>query len=48
MWINGTGKKLYTKDQSNIAYLKDTVNKIWKVIKGAENLVLKQYPTTGD
>jgi aspartate--ammonia ligase len=37
-------EKVITKDQRNIAYLKDTVNKIWKVIKGAENLVLKQYP----
>jgi len=37
-------EKVITKDQRNIAYLKDTVNKIWKVIKGAENIVLKQYP----
>ncbi len=32
-------EKVITKDQRNLQYLKDTVNKIWKVIKGAENLV---------
>ncbi len=36
-----------TKDQRNIAYLKDTVNKIWKVMKGAENLVLNEFPQLG-
>jgi aspartate--ammonia ligase len=37
-------EKVITKDQRNLAYLKDTVNKIWKVIKGAENYVIKEFP----
>lgn len=37
-------ERIITKDQRNIAYLKDTVNKIWKVIKGAENLLLNEFP----
>lgn len=40
-------ERVITKDQRNIAYLKDTVNKIWKVMKGAENLVLNEFPQLG-
>jgi len=37
-------ERVITKNQRNLDYLKDTVNKIWKVLKGAENLALKQFP----
>jgi aspartate--ammonia ligase len=37
-------EKVITKDQRTITYLKDTVNKIWKVIKGAETLILDEFP----
>jgi aspartate--ammonia ligase len=37
-------EKVISKEQRNIKYLKETVNKIWKVIKGAENLVLDEFP----
>jgi aspartate--ammonia ligase len=37
-------EKIITKEQRNLKYLKDTVNKIWKVIKGAETLILDQFP----
>jgi aspartate--ammonia ligase len=37
-------EKVITKDQRTIAYLKDAVNKIWKVIKGAETLILDEFP----
>jgi len=37
-------EKVITKDQRTVSYLKDTVNKIWKVIKGAETLILDQFP----
>ena len=37
-------EKVITKDQRTITYLKDTVNKIWKVIKGAETLILNEFP----
>jgi aspartate--ammonia ligase len=37
-------EKVISKEQRNLKYLKDTVNKIWKVIKGAENLVLDEFP----
>jgi aspartate--ammonia ligase len=37
-------EKVITKDQRNLQYLKDTVKKIWKVFKGAEHLVLDQFP----
>jgi aspartate--ammonia ligase len=33
-----------TADQRNLDYLKDTVKKIWKVIKGAEVYIRKEYP----
>jgi aspartate--ammonia ligase len=31
-------------NQRNLNYLKDTVTKIWKVLKGAEEFVLEKYP----
>jgi aspartate--ammonia ligase len=37
-------ERVITKDQRTIKYLKDTVNRIWKVLKGAETLVLDLYP----
>ena len=37
-------EKVISKEQRNLKYLKDTVNKIWKVIKGAETHVLDQFP----
>ena len=37
-------EKVITKEHRNIDYLKDTVTKIWKVFKGAENYVLEKYP----
>ena len=37
-------EKVITKEQRNLNYLRDTVNKIWKVIKDAENHVLDQFP----
>jgi aspartate--ammonia ligase len=37
-------EKAITADQRNLEFLKDTVKKIWKVIKGAEVHVQKLYP----
>jgi len=37
-------EKVMTADQRNVEFLKDTVRKIWKVIKGAETYVQKEYP----
>jgi aspartate--ammonia ligase len=37
-------EKVMTEDQRNLKYLRDTVTKIWKVLKGAENHVHKMYP----
>jgi aspartate--ammonia ligase len=37
-------EKVITEKQRNLDYLKDTVRKIWKVIKGAETQVQKQFP----
>ncbi|MFH1101340.1 MAG: aspartate--ammonia ligase [Methanobacteriota archaeon] len=37
-------ERVITKDQRTIAYLKDTVNKIWKVIKGAEDHIITEFP----
>ena len=37
-------EKVITKNQRNLDYLKDTVTKIWKVLKGAENYLLERYP----
>jgi aspartate--ammonia ligase len=37
-------EKVVTADQRNLDYLKDTVRKIWKVLKGAEIHVQKLFP----
>lgn len=40
-------KRIRVEDR-NLDYLKDTVRKIWKVIKGAETFALKEYPKLRD
>jgi aspartate--ammonia ligase len=37
-------EKVITADQRNLDYLKDTVRKIWKVLKGAEIHIQKLFP----
>jgi len=37
-------EKVITEDQRNLDYLKETVRKIWKVLKGAETYVQKLFP----
>jgi aspartate--ammonia ligase len=37
-------ERVVTEDQRNLNYLRDTVKRIWKVLKGAENHVQKMYP----
>ena len=37
-------EKVITEKERNLDYLKDVVKKIWKVLKGAENHVLKLFP----
>lgn len=37
-------EKIMTADQRNLDYLKDTVRKIWKVIKGAETCAEEMFP----
>jgi aspartate--ammonia ligase len=37
-------EKVITDKDRNLGYLKDTVTKIWKVLKGAENYALEKYP----
>ncbi len=37
-------EKVITADQRNLAYLKETVSKIWKVLKGAETHVQELFP----
>jgi aspartate--ammonia ligase len=37
-------EKVITPDQRNIAYLKDTVRKIWKVLRGAGKRAQELYP----
>jgi len=37
-------ERVMTEDQRNLDFLKDTVRKIWKVIKGAETHVQKLFP----
>jgi aspartate--ammonia ligase len=37
-------EKAITADQRNLDYLKDTVRKIWKVLKGAETHVQQHFP----
>jgi aspartate--ammonia ligase len=41
-------EKVITKKDRNLNYLKDTVNKIWKVLKGAENYVQETFPKLDD
>jgi aspartate--ammonia ligase len=37
-------EKVITSEDRNLDYLKDTVRRIWKVLKGAETHVQKQFP----
>jgi len=37
-------EKVMTEDQRNLEYLKETVRKIWKVLKGAESQAEKLFP----
>ncbi|KPK72694.1 aspartate--ammonia ligase [candidate division WOR_3 bacterium SM23_60] len=37
-------EQVITADQRNLDYLKTVVKKIWRVLKGAEDLALKMYP----
>jgi len=37
-------EKVITADQRNLNYLKDTVRKLWKVLKGAETHLQKLFP----
>ncbi len=41
-------ERVITAEQRNLKYLKDTVRKIWKVIKGAETHILKEFPKLRD
>ncbi len=41
-------EKVITADQRNLDVLKDTVRRIWKVIKGAETFVLREFPKLRD
>jgi aspartate--ammonia ligase len=41
-------EKVMTEDQRNIAFLKDTVKKIWKVLTGAEEYVQDMFPKLKD
>ena len=37
-----------TADQRNLAFLKDIVSRIWKVIKGAETFIVEMFPKLED
>jgi aspartate--ammonia ligase len=37
-------EKVIRAEDRNLEYLKDTVRKIWKVLKGAENLAFEMFP----
>jgi aspartate--ammonia ligase len=37
-------EKVIARDQRNLDYLKDTVKKVWKVLKGAETYVQQLFP----
>ncbi len=37
-------ERVITKEQRNLPFLKETVTKIWKVLKGAESRVHEEYP----
>jgi aspartate--ammonia ligase len=41
-------EKVITEKDRNLAYLKDTVKKIWRVITGAEDFVQQMYPKLKD
>lgn len=41
-------EKVITEKERTLDYLKDTVQKIWKVLKGAEKYVLDNYPALDD
>jgi aspartate--ammonia ligase len=41
-------EKVITAEQRNLPLLKDTVRRIWKVIKGAETFALKEFPKLKD
>ncbi len=41
-------EKAITADQRNLDYLKTTVRAIWKVLKGAETMILREYPKLKD
>ena len=41
-------EKIITKNDRTLDYLKDTVQKIWKVLKGAEKYTLDHYPALDD
>ncbi len=41
-------EKVVTADMRNLDYLKDTVRRIWRVIKGAETYILKEFPKLKD
>ena len=41
-------EKAITADQRNLDFLTDTVRRIWKVIKGAEDFALDMYPQLRD
>ena len=41
-------EKVITKNQRNLAYLNTTVTKIWKVIKGAEQFLMQEFPQLRD
>jgi aspartate--ammonia ligase len=41
-------EKVITADQRNLATLKDTVRRIWKVIKGAEVFIQSEFPKLRD
>ena len=41
-------EQVITADDRNLEYLKTVVNKIWKVITGAENMVMDKYPELQD
>jgi aspartate--ammonia ligase len=41
-------EKVITEKDRNVAYLKDAVQRIWKVIKGAETMALKEWPKLKD
>jgi len=41
-------EKVITADQRNLAFLTDTVGRIWKVLKGAQDFAFEKYPALDD